>query len=230
MGLFPIISIIHSSGFHWTLNLLLQERWMGPEGTQVPTISHNCVWHLCVHHLYEVALLLSLLWLHQPTLDVSMLLWRNCGRSVLYMFVYSVLISLAAEGLIMPSLNASKQLSFLLTCALYAVCLNPPYINPALARIYSVCCIGLVWTSGVIWATPILQTLFNEATDSVSAFWFCWGYSYPVVIGLGFVQTGHLTQGYRWRDLFLVKKSDDLRCIYLQTAQLVKYMEIVKKS
>lgn len=203
---------------------------MEPEGTQVSIISRSCVFHLRVHHLPEVALLLPLLWLHQPALDVSMLLWRNCGRPVLYMFVYSILISLTTDELIISSLNASKQLSFLLTCALYAVISNPPYINPALARIYSVCSIGLVWTSGVIWATPILQTLFNQTTDSISAFWFCWGYSYPVVIGLGFVLTGYLTKGYNWRDLFLVKKTDDLRCLYLQTTQLVKYMEIVRKS
>ena len=140
------------------------------------------------------------------------------------MFVYSVLISLATDELIISSLNASKQLSFFLACALYAVCSSPPYISPALARVYSVCCMGLVWTSVVIWVAPILQTLFDQTIDDTSAFWFCWGYSYPVVLGLGFVQTSYLTKGYRWKDIFLVKKNEDLRCLYLQTAQLVKYM------
>ena len=83
---------------------------------------------------------------------------------------------------------------------------------------------GLVWTSVVIWVAPILQTLFDQTIDDTSAFWFCWGYSYPVVLGLGFVQTSYLTKGYRWKDVFLVKKNEDLRCLYLQTAQLVKYM------
>ena len=140
------------------------------------------------------------------------------------MFVYSVLISLGTDGLIISRLNASKQLSFFLTSALYAVCPNPPYISPALARVYSVCCMGLVWTSVAIWVAPILQTLFDQTIDDTSAFWFCWGYSYPVVLGLGFVQTSYLTKGYRWKDIFLVKKNEDLRCLYLQTAQLVKYM------
>jgi hypothetical protein len=146
------------------------------------------------------------------------------------MFIYCLIMAIITNDLIISNVNAAKQIAFLLTCALYAVIATPPYANPSLARLFSVCSVGLIWTSGLIWLTPIFQSLLSITTDSLSTFWYCWGYSFPIVLGLGFVQTSYLSKGYDWKELFHNVKNDDLRCLYLQTTQLVKVMEIIRRS
>lgn len=124
----------------------------------------------------------------------------------------------------MPTLNSSKQLSFLLTCALYAVISNPPYTSPFLARIFYICTLGVLWTSGLIWITPVLENLLNLDIDYMNTFWYSWGYSFPIIIGLGFAQTIYLAKGYQWKDLFKNHNIEDTRNLYLQTTELIKVM------
>jgi hypothetical protein len=165
----------------------------------------------------------------EPALHVHRPARRNSGRSVLFIFAYSALISLSTNSLLISNLAAAQQLTFLLTCALYAVVATPPQASPALARLFSVCSLGLLWTSGLIWLSPILQNLLN-LTGSGRSFWFEWGYSFPIVVGLGVVQSSYLRRGYRWKELFLEGRGDDLKSLYLQIAQLVRVMETVRKS
>ena len=75
---------------------------------------------------------------------------------------------------------------------------------------------------------PVLQSLLGLEGYG-RPFWLEWGYSFPIVVGLGVVQSSHLRRGYRWKELFL-GRSDDLKSLYLQIAQLVRVMEAVRKS
>jgi FtsH-binding integral membrane protein len=92
-----------------------------------------------------------------------------------------------------------KQLTFVLTSVLYAVIANPPNANPYLARLFSICSIGLIWTSGLIWLAPIFQGLLNMGSDHRQSFWLYWGYSFPIVVGLAFIQSSRLSRGYEWK-------------------------------
>lgn len=87
--------------------------------------------------------------------------FRSSGKSVLFIFAYSLLVSLAANSQLVPHPPSSKQLVFLLTCGLHAVIVVPPQANPFLARLFSVCSLGLLWTSGLIWAGPIMESLLG---------------------------------------------------------------------
>ena len=75
---------------------------------------------------------------------------------MLFLLAYSALISLSTKTLLISNIYAGQQLTFFLTCALYAVISTPPQASPALARIFSVCSLGLLWTSGLIWLEPVL--------------------------------------------------------------------------
>lgn len=80
---------------------------------------------------------------------------------MLFLFAYSILISLATNSLVISNQAASKQLAFLLTCGLFAVIAAPPQASPTLARLFTVCSLGLLWTSGLIWLAPIFQNLLG---------------------------------------------------------------------
>jgi hypothetical protein len=97
---------------------------------------------------------------------------RTTGRTILFLFAYAIAVGLSTNALIVNNVTAAQQLTFLFTCALYAVIADPPQANPTLARLFSVCTLGLMWTSGLIWLAPIFQSLLNiDGSNALASFW-----------------------------------------------------------
>jgi hypothetical protein len=75
------------------------------------------------------------------------------------MFLYCLILNLIISPKLISNQNAANQMVFLITGGLYGIMHEAPYYNPTLSRIFSVLLLALIWTSGLIWATPILSEL-----------------------------------------------------------------------
>lgn len=139
-----------------------------------------------------------------------------------------MLISLATSSL-MPNIEISKQAVFFLTCGLYSLILSPPYSNPTLSRLFAVCSIAILWTSTLIYVGPLIQTILN-GDQNATTIWYYWGFSFPVVVGLSFMQTRKFAKWSEWREIFFDTKVSNIKELYLQCNQLIKIMDVVIKS
>lgn len=61
-------------------------------------------------------------------------------------------------------------------------------------------------------------------------FWYWLGYSLPIIVMLGFVKSGNIGRGFNWKDLFVTEQKTELKQLYLQTTQLARFMETLRKS
>lgn len=139
---------------------------------QVSTISCGHAAGLYGSGLSAGSVLLSAAGRQQPLLNVGLSPFRTTGRSVLFLFAYAAAVTLSTNAVIVTNLTGAQQLTFLFTCALYAVISDPPQASPALARLFCVCSLGLIWSSGLIWLTPILQSLLDiEGREGIVTFW-----------------------------------------------------------
>ena len=76
----------------------------------------------------------------------------------------------------------------------------------------------------------MLAGILGNTTYSVEAFWYYWGYSTPIVLGLRIIQSRYFNKGYEWKCLFLEEKISSMRDLYLQCNSLIKIMNKVKTS
>lgn len=156
VGLWVAVAVGAGNGVYRGERAVLYWQRMVCRISQIPAIGlrYACGVHGC--RVPKSAVLLPLPRWVQSAFHVLSSSLRNSGQSVLFLLAYSALISLSTNPLFISNITAAQQLTFFLTCGLYAVVSTPPQASPALARIFSVCSLGLLWTSGLIWLAPML--------------------------------------------------------------------------
>lgn len=184
----------------------------------------------CFSYLSKICSLFSFIWLWKSLINVNFNIFRHSGKPVIFLFIYCLIINLIISAKLIGNQNAATQTAFFITGALYGIISEAPFYNPTQSRIFSVLLLALIWTSGLIWLTPILSELLYGNNIGEQLFWYWLGYSLPIIVMLGYVKSGNIGRGFNWKELFVTEQKTDLKQLYLQTTQLARFMEILRKS
>jgi len=88
------------------------------------------------------------------------------------------------------------------TVCLFTYNIDQASTNPHVSRIYSVLEKFMLWTTFLIYTTPILKSLSDAQMPDIEAFWYYWGYSSPIILGVSFVSKEIINYANGWEVLF----------------------------
>ena len=157
MDLFTTFSLINIGFIYRSCLWVFLRKIMVLKWYKIWNILHINANSFCFSYLSKICSLFSFIRLLKSLINVNLRIFRHSGKSVLFLFMYCIILNLIISPKLIGNQNAATQTAFFITGALYGIISEAPFYNPTQGRIFSVLLLALIWTSGLIWLTPILS-------------------------------------------------------------------------